>query len=311
MEAVVIPWFLALTSFVAINNTQIPKDNGAVYEPGPNHGFIYVYNVDIDFLRSPERNAVVDYVLNFTSTLECRPRNESVLFCSLEERKMDSVDYKHNRHYTRIQTGKESFEIDFNEAGVQSLRVSSLTASYKRFELVKMIVSQFNLGTDFGKRNSFSFTTNETSWFGECETVYNVMEATCTGYPKKEEIRLKSIFHDSFGDSVVIRKRRNTRNCDRPNEVSLIENSESILSTVTSSYSEIHICPDSFESSTIVEGKAISINEDAQASVFRQIVKIRLENVVKAEEDLPTFAADTAIDTIYLHKEVDNNESDT
>lgn len=313
MVAVVIPWFLALTSLAAINNTQIRTDHGPVYEPRPNDGLVYVYDVNILFWLAPERIifAEAEYVINFTCIMKCRARNASVLFCTLEDRVTQNVDVKHFRHFQRVQTGNESFEIDFDEAGVRSLRGSASTVNDKKFRLIKMIVSQFNVGTNFEKRKTFAFTTNETSSLGECETVFNILSSTCTKNPMREGLRMRSVLYDSLGDSVLIRKRRNTRICDRPNEITLIDNRESILPTVTSSYSEMRICPDSFESSTSLEGKAIIINEDKQASVFQQITKVRLENVERTEEDLPTFAADTAVDTIYLHRDVDNNESET
>ncbi|KAK2585204.1 hypothetical protein KPH14_009911 [Odynerus spinipes] len=303
MDAVVIPYFLALTSLSAIVNDTETRN-----EP------IYTYAVEVDFSRSSERDFQPDYALNLASSLRCQARNASVLSCILENRKMALFNFKRHTGFERIQTGKEFFEIDYNEAGVESLRVSttaSTTSSDKRYGLIKTIASQLNVGTDFGKHKSLAFSSKEISTFGECETLFTVSTFPCEENARRKNLQMRTVLYESLGGSIILRKRRNIEKCDRPNDVSLIENDESVLATVTSSFSEMHFCRDSFESLTVIEGKAVTLNEEARASVFRQTVKVRLEDVGRAVEEFPSFTEDTATDTIYLHKDVDNNDLDT
>nr|XP_050867438.1 uncharacterized protein LOC127071801 [Vespula vulgaris] len=309
MDFVIIPYFLVLTSYGSvINETDNWKINGTYYQPE------YTYFVNMNYEASAERNQPAIYKLNLTSVMKCQAKDLNILSCSLEKKRSVLLDLKHDTYFDRIQTSKEMFEIRFDKYGVDSIRVSS-KIDESEYSLIKLIVSQLNIGTDLrSHRSSLIFLDKENSTAGRCDTLFSITQFPCkeTNFTIADykNYKMRTILYDFLSDTIVLRKRRNLRKCERPTEVSPIEINNSVNLTVTSSYSEIHFCEDSFESSTIVEGKSLTINRDPRTSVFRQVINVRLENIGKSAEDL-SFPTDAASDIIYLHKTVESNHFDT
>lgn len=335
----------ALTSFGSvINETDNWNINGSYYQPE------YTYFVNMNYESSAEKNQPAIYNLNLTSIMKCQAKNTNILSCSLEKKRSILLDLKHDTYFDRVQTGKESFEIRFDKYGVDSIRVSSMIDE-SEYGLIKLIVSQLNIGTDLrSHRSSLIFLDKENSTAGSCDTLFTVTQFPCkesnftmTDY---ENFKMRTILYDFLSDAIVLRKRRNVRKCERSPQVSPIDINNSVNLTVvsiklkkkkkmrkrsiligfllslflfyiifsstfqTSSYSEIHFCENSFESSTIVEGKSLTIDHNPRTSVFRQVINVRLENIGKSVEDL-SIPTDTATDIIYLHKNVESNHFDT
>ncbi|KAL2731972.1 hypothetical protein V1478_004660 [Vespula squamosa] len=301
--------FTVLTSCGStINDTDNWKVNGTYYQPE------YTYFVNMNYEASAEKNLPVIYKLNLTSVMKCQAKQLNILLCSLEKKRSILLDLKHDTYFDRIQTRKDIFEIRFDKYGVESIRVSSeIDAS--EYGLIKLIVSQLNIGTNLrSHRSSLIFLDKENSTAGRCDTLFTV-----TQYPCKEtnftiadykNYKMRTVLYDFLSDTIVLRKRRNVRKCERSPEVSPIEINNSVNLTMTSSYSEIHFCENSFESSTIIEGKSLTIDHDPRTSVFRQVINVRLKNIGKSLEDL-SLPTDIATDIIYLHKNVESNHFDT
>ncbi|XP_047368763.1 uncharacterized protein LOC124956674 [Vespa velutina] len=308
MDFVVIPYFLVLTSFGSvINETDNWKINGSYYQPE------YTYFVNMNYVASAEKNQPAIYNLNLTSVMKCQAKNTNILTCSLEK-KRSILDLKHDTYFDRIQTTKEMFEIYFDKYGVDSIRVST-KIDESEYGLIKLIVSQLNIGTDLrSHRSSVFFMDKENSTSGRCDTLFTVAQFPCkeknfTIIDYDENYKIRTIFDDFLGDTIILRKRRNVRKCERSPRVSSIEINNTVNLTVASSYSEIHFCGNSFESSTIIEGKSLIIDHDPHTSVFRQVINVRLEKIGKSVEDL-SLPTDIATDIIYLHKNVESNHFD-
>lgn len=313
MYTVVIPFLVVTSSFSAVNETDHATRTVGWTGYEPPYGLEYTFSVAVNFSKSLERNFKPYYELNLTSSLKCRPKNETVLSCILADRK---TEVRYSWRFDIIHTGKEYFEINYNRNGVESLRVSDPFTSEtgnNKYDLIKNIVSQLNVGTYFGCQRPLGFVAKESSTFGECKTRFTVSNLDCakTVEGARKDLRIRTIFHDTLGDGILLRKERSAKRCDRSSHISFIESSDSLKPTATSSYSEMRFCEDLFESSTISEGKTVTLDKVARASIFRQIVNVRLESIDQTEEDFGTFPDDTATEIIYLHKKIEENDLDT
>lgn len=215
-----------------INETDNWKINGSYYQPE------YTYFVNMNYESSAEKNQPAIYNLNLTSIMKCQAKNTNVLSCSLEKKRSILFDLKHETYFDRVQTGKESFEIRFDKYGVESIRVSSMIDE-SEYGLIKLIVSQLNIGTDLrSHRSSLIFLDKENSTAGSCDTLFTVTQFPCketnftmTDY---ENFKMRTVLNDFLSDPIVLRKRRNVRKCERSPQVSPIDINNSVNLTVVS-----------------------------------------------------------------------------
>lgn len=113
--------------------------------------------------------------------LKCRPKGHDILNCRFENARIKRPDSKDDwcsnaRDFvpTRYKfVGEEPFEIRFNPRGVENLVVHRSIPRW-RLDMIKVIVSQLNIGFDVQERRE-RFTIMENSTVGHCEVDVKVI----------------------------------------------------------------------------------------------------------------------------------------
>lgn len=163
--------------------------------------------------------------------LKCRPKGHDTLNCHFQNSRIKRPDPKDSRCSnardfvpTRYKfVGEEPFEIRFNPRGIENLVVYRTIPRW-RLDMIKVIVSQLNIGFEMQERRN-KFTIMENSTVGHCEVDVKIIhggqdfEEDEDSAEENDNFEIGFLSSDEFAHPMVeklrVEKTRQPKKCPR------------------------------------------------------------------------------------------------
>lgn len=163
--------------------------------------------------------------------LKCRPKGHDTLNCRFQNSRIKRPDPKDSRYSnaenfvpTRYKfVGEEPFEIRFNTKGIENLVVYRTIPRW-RLDMIKVIVSQLNIGFEMQERRN-RFTIMENSTVGHCEVDVKItregqdFEEDDDSAKKSDNFEIGFLSSDKLARPIVerlqVEKTRQPKKCPR------------------------------------------------------------------------------------------------
>ncbi|XP_050452074.1 uncharacterized protein LOC126851789 [Cataglyphis hispanica] len=294
MLVTILPFCLAAN--VAIDDQQ---SKWAMY--GPECTYDVLVNMSLANIVHENDN----FCSMIATELKCRPKGHDTLNCHFQNSRIKRPDPKDNRCSnardfvpTRYKfVSEEPFEIRFNSRGIENLVVYRTIPRW-RLDMIKVIVSQLNIGFEMQERRN-RFTIMENSTVGHCQVDVKI---TRGGHDFEEDsaeendnFEIGFLSSDEFAHPMVerlrVEKTRQPKKCPRRtiyffgNYKDYSRGGE-LYMDMTTSASLITISKDKFVSYTISEGIMRTANK---SRIMRphQNISLKLKRIDFAQSLMP------------------------